>query len=34
MTLKPLATALGMTQKDVISALRGGQTWLLSRAPS
>jgi hypothetical protein len=26
MTLKPLATALGMAQKDVISALRGGQT--------
>jgi hypothetical protein len=26
MTLKPLATALGMTPKDVISALHGGQT--------
>jgi hypothetical protein len=26
MTLKPLATALGMTPQAVISALRGGQT--------
>jgi hypothetical protein len=26
MTMKPLATALGMTPKDVISALRSGQT--------
>jgi hypothetical protein len=26
MTLKPLSTALGMAPKDVISALRGGQT--------
>jgi hypothetical protein len=26
MTLKPLSTALGMTPKDLISALRGGQT--------